>query len=166
MSAINSGGTDSGLDDYTLVYLQRRVAELERELATWRAECARLESIIDKIDEAALEITGPWPVGTCWAEAALELPEKYLKLKHERDEAIDKAIRYDLDAAGIAQRESESRELIELRAEVGRLREALKKAWKGLQLAECQSFYQGGCEECEVCTAQFAVRAALAREEA
>jgi len=87
------------------------------------------------------------------------------ELEHERDEAIDKAIRYDLDAAGIAQRESESRELIELRAEVGRLREALKKAWKGLQLAECQSFYQGGCEECEVCTAQFAVRAALAREE-
>ena len=44
------------------------------------------------------------------------------ELEHERDEAIDKAIRYDLDAAGIAQRESEARELIELRAEVTRLR--------------------------------------------
>ena len=41
-------------------------------------------------------------------------------------EAKDKALRYDLDAAGISNREKEALELVELRAENERLMEALE----------------------------------------
>lgn len=58
------------------------VAESEYEAA--RADADRLESIIDTIDSAALELTGPWQTGTCYAEAALALPDAYRKLQAER----------------------------------------------------------------------------------
>lgn len=56
-------------------------------------------------------------------KCTIDRQQKHMaELERERDEAVDKAIRFDLDAAGITQREAESRELIELRAEVARLR--------------------------------------------
>ena len=41
------------------------------------------------------------------------------------------------------------------------LMDAVVKAQRGLASAECQSWYQGGCAECDVCVAQFVVRAAI-----
>lgn len=66
------------------------------------------------------------------------LRSRITELERERDEAVDKAIRFDLDAAGITQREAESRELIELRAEVARLREMVAQKIEQLALAAKQ----------------------------
>lgn len=51
----------------------------------------------------------------------------------ELDELRDKALRFDLDIIGIEQREKEAVELVELRAEVQRLKE---------ELSRCQSLKQ------------------------
>ena len=81
------------------------------------------------------------------------------ELERERDEAIDKAIRYDLDAAGIAYRESEFRELIELRAEVARLQAAAQRV---VDIADKDPFSSVGFVIEHVVPE---LRAALAQEE-
>lgn len=50
-----------------------------------------------------------------------------MQLRAERDALRDKALRFDLDAAGIEQREREAVELVELRAERDALRELLRE---------------------------------------
>ena len=64
--------------------LRAQLAEAQRERDSAREDADRHESIIDHIDGAALDITGPWPPGTCYAEAALALPDAYRTLKAER----------------------------------------------------------------------------------
>jgi hypothetical protein len=49
-----------------------------------------------------------------------EVENKISVLIKEREELLDKAIRFDLDRAGIENREKESIELVELRAQVAR----------------------------------------------
>lgn len=89
-------------------------------------------------------------------KCTIDRQQKHMaELERERDEAIDKAIRYDLDAAGIAQRESESRELIELRAEVARLRVLAMKLVAAVE--------SGNSDLIDV--ALYGMRAAMAREE-
>ena len=49
-------------------------------------------------------------------------------LRERAEKAEDKALRFDLDAAGIEARERDAVELVELRAEVARLRARAEKA--------------------------------------
>ena len=64
-------------------------------------------------------------------------------------EAKDKALRYDLDAAGISNREKEALELVELRAENERLRGLLLRirAWDYLDGAADGPFWQREIEQ-------------------
>jgi predicted nucleotidyltransferase len=57
-------------------------------------------------------------------ESALVIEEQAAEIER----LTDKALRFDLDAAGIAQRESEAVELVELRAKIERMRALLREA--------------------------------------
>jgi len=56
------------------------------------------------------------------------LVEEVERLRARAEKAEDKALRFDLDAAGIEARERDAVELVELRAEVVRLRARAEKA--------------------------------------
>ena len=77
---------------------------------------------------------------------------EYVELDRARTEAdrlrgvcdvlLDKALKYDLDRAGISRREREAVELVELRAERDRLQAALKNLL-ALVEGECPSLLEG-----------------------
>ena len=71
------------------------IAALRRKVDMLLAEEPAAERTLDAIDAAALELTGPWPAGTCSREAAIALPENYRKLATEAArlrEALEKAL--------------------------------------------------------------------------
>lgn len=63
------------------------------------------------------------------AEATAELLEEVGRLREALTVAEDKALRFDLDRAGIEHRGAEAVELVELRAQVAALRETVEKAY-------------------------------------
>ena len=68
-------------------------------------------------------------------------------------------------AAEVAQAFAAHAQLAEKERECERLREVLAMAGKGLGHAECQNWYQAGCDDCDVCDAQIAVRRALENDD-
>jgi replicative superfamily II helicase len=54
-------------------------------------------------------------------EQIADLTARLAEAERDRDAALDKALKYDIDACGIELRNQEAVELIELRAEVARL---------------------------------------------
>jgi len=97
--------------------LTARLAEFETALESWMV--VNWIGVYDK--ERGIRDT----VALC-IERALDVERNELRARlaeaeRERDAALDKALKYDIDACGIELRNQEAVELIELRAEVARL---------------------------------------------
>jgi len=58
-------------------------------------------------------------------EQIADLTARLAEAERDRDAALDKALKYDIDACGIELRNQEAVELIEMRAEVVRMRETI-----------------------------------------
>jgi len=103
-------------------YAFAQLADARRDLIAEMLRRSRRRSMVQTIQKLMYL---PWWSGKLWVPFIERIPHAQL---------ADKAQRFDLDQAGIGQREAEAVELVELRAEVARRKEMLVKLTKGVEV--------------------------------